>query len=126
MTVENVKYTTSEKNVIKVTLDGIVSFVPVNTENRDYQKILDAIIENQSNVFDGDELTELKTAAVAKQKEYYESIIERNKSITFEKVLQINTDDRDGSEVKNWVISEKEKEWELLVEKAKNYIEANS
>lgn len=126
MTVENVKYTTSEKNVIKVTLDGIVSFVPVNTENRDYQKILDAIIENQANVFDSDELTELKTAAVAKQKEYYESIIERNKSITFEKVLQIDIDDRDGSEVKNWVISEKEKEWELLVEKAKNYIEANS
>ena len=100
--------------------------IPLDPANSDYQAVLDAIIEQGAGCFEGDIPTDLQTAADAKQKEYYEDIIERNKSITFEKVLQINTDDRDGSEVENWVISEEEKEWELLVQKAKNYIEANS
>ena len=101
-------------------------FIPLAEGNSDYQRVLDDIIEQGASCFEGDIPTDLQTAADAKQKEYYESIIERNKSITFEKVLQIDTDDRDGSEVENWVISEEEKEWKLLVEKAKNYIEANS
>jgi len=100
--------------------------IPLDPANSDYQAVLDAIIEQGADCFDGDIPAELQASADAKQKEYYESIIERNKSITFEKVLQINTDDKDGSEVENWVISEEEKEWELLVQKAKNYIEANS
>jgi len=41
--------------------------IPLDTENSDYQKVLDDIIEQGADCFDGDIPTELQTAADAKQ-----------------------------------------------------------
>ena len=41
--------------------------IPLDTENSDYQKVLDDIIEQGADCFDGDIPTDLQTAADAKQ-----------------------------------------------------------
>ncbi len=44
-------------------------YIPFDTANTDYQKVLDAIIEQGADCFEGDIPEDLQAAADAKQKE---------------------------------------------------------
>ena len=49
------------------TIKGEGCFIPLDPENSDYQRVLDDIIEQGADCFEGDIPTELQTAADAKQ-----------------------------------------------------------
>jgi hypothetical protein len=59
---------TIEENdsIIMIIQDGFTS-IPLNPENRDYQEVLDAIIEQGAECFEGDIPQELLDAAEAKR-----------------------------------------------------------
>jgi hypothetical protein len=52
---------------IQTTLGNITLNIPFDSENSDYQKVLDDIIEQGADCFDGDIPADLQTAADAKQ-----------------------------------------------------------
>ena len=63
------KYTlTSEEHgpVNLITVSDINTFIPIDSANRHYQEVLDAIIAEGADCFDGDIPTDLQTAADAK------------------------------------------------------------
>ena len=52
---------------IQTTLGNITLNIPFDSENSDYQKVLDDIIEQGADCFDGDIPTDLLDAAEAKR-----------------------------------------------------------
>lgn len=69
MTVENAILHVNEEEYnesISCTIDGQYWSVPLREDNRHYQLVLDAIIEQGADCWDGDIPTELQTAADAK------------------------------------------------------------
>jgi len=70
MTIENATLNIGEDDVkqsISCVLDGQKFSIPLREANRHYQLVLDAIIEQGADCWDGDIPTELQTAADAKQ-----------------------------------------------------------
>ena len=69
MTVENAKLRIEDdvRQSISCIMDGQNISIPLKEDNRHYQLILDAIIEQGADCWDGDIPTELQTAADAKQ-----------------------------------------------------------
>ena len=70
MAVENAILNIDEdgiKQSISCTIDGQFCSIPIKEQNRHYQIVLDAIIEQGADCFTGDIPTDLQTAADAKQ-----------------------------------------------------------
>ena len=69
MTIKNAKLHIEDgiKQSISCIMDGQNISIPLKEDNRHYQLILDAIIEQGADCWDGDIPTELQTAADAKQ-----------------------------------------------------------
>ena len=55
------------RQCIQITQGDTILNIPFNVENSDYQRVLDAIIEQGADCFEGDIPTDLQTAADAKQ-----------------------------------------------------------
>ena len=72
MAVENAILNINEEGhneSITCTIDGEFWSIPLKEENRHYQLVLDAIIEQGADCWDGDIPTDLQAAADAKQAE---------------------------------------------------------
>ena len=55
------------RQCIQITQGDTILNIPFSVENSDYQRVLDNIIEQGADCFDGDIPTDLQTAADAKQ-----------------------------------------------------------
>jgi len=66
-TAQYITDTGGDTNCIQATIDGTEMSVPLDPANRHYQEVLDAIIEQGSDCFDGDIPEELQAAADEKQ-----------------------------------------------------------
>jgi hypothetical protein len=112
MTIENATLNIGEDDVrqsISCVLDGQNVSIPLRETNRHYQLVLDAIIEQGADCWDGDIPTELQTAADAKlstiQLTKYSDAIDRlskfviadgREEVTEEVVLRQEFDDEVG------------------------------
>ena len=96
-------YETIDERTLRRISDG--SGIPLSEGNSDYQKVLDDIISQGADCFEGDIPTELQTAADAKQLDRYSKAMDRlskfvvadgREEVTEEVVLRQEFDDEAG------------------------------